>query len=164
MGAGLCVGVPEPHISAFCFFLLCLQLPYHVVRITQSIQLSSSLLNGSHRTTAVAQQARADHYLWLLCACVDIAYACVLCAMGVCVGVCGSADLFVCWHPKFHLSFLFCLLCMPLAAAAVSCRLYHTVPQALELSTLWQPRYNSSRTASVCGPLPRVCWHLHMRV
>ena len=35
-----------------------------------------------------------------------------------------------------------------LAAAALSCRLYHTVPQALMLSTLWQTRYNGSRTAS----------------
>ena len=31
-------------------------------------------------------------------------------------------------------------------AAAVSC-LFHTVPPALKLSTLWQPRYNSSRIA-----------------
>ena len=43
----------------------------------------------------------------------------------------------------------------PLAvAAAVSCRLHHTVlhanlPQALDLSTSWQPRYNSSHIA-VC--------------
>ena len=36
------------------------------------------------------------------------------------------------------------LLC---SAAAASC-LYHTVPQALKLSTWWQPRYNSSRTSS----------------
>ena len=42
----------------------------------------------------------------------------------------------------------------PLAvAAAVSCRLHHTVPQALKLSTWWQPRYNSSRTARLCAPL-----------
>ena len=37
--------------------------------------------------------------------------------------------------------------CFLIAAAAASCRLYHTVPQALKLSTLWQPRYNSSRIA-----------------
>ena len=66
----------------------------------------------------------------------------------------------MCWHPILQLSFLFGLLCLLLAAAAaVSCRLYHTVPQALELSTLWQPRYNSSRTESLCGLLLRVCWH-----
>ena len=43
--------------------------------------------------------------------------------------------------------------CFLIAAAAASCRLYHTVPQALKLSTLWQSRYISSRTASLCGPL-----------
>ena len=42
------------------------------------------------------------------------------------------------------------------AAAAKPRRRYHTVPQALELSTLWQPRY-SSRKASLCGPLLYVC-------
>ena len=79
--------------------------------------------------------------------------------MGVRVDLCGSVDLFVCWHLTFQLSFSFCLLCLLLAAAAVACRLYHTVPQTFELSTLWQPRYNSSRTASLCGPIICLCWH-----
>ena len=43
-----------------------------------------------------------------------------------------------------------------LAAAAVSC-LYHTVPQAPKLSILWQPRYSSSRTASLCGSRLSMC-------
>ena len=34
------------------------------------------------------------------------------------------------------------------SVVAVSC-LYHTVPQALKLSTWWQPRCNSSRTSSL---------------
>ena len=42
------------------------------------------------------------------------------------------------WKPT---SFYFC------SAAALSC-LYHTLPQALKLSTWWQPRCNSSRTSS----------------
>ena len=50
-----------------------------------------------------------------------------------------------------HIS-AFRLLCLLLAAAAaaaaVSCRLYHAVPQALDLFTLWQPRYNSTRTVN----------------
>ena len=51
-----------------------------------------------------------------------------------------------------HISaFCFSLLSL-LAAATVSC-LYHTVPEALKLSTLWEPRYSSSRKASLCGPL-----------
>ena len=69
----------------------------------------------------------------------------------------------MCWHATFQLSFLFYSLCPLLAAAAaVSCRLYHTVPQALELSTLWQPRYNSSRKASLCRPLLTTCIDLAM--
>ena len=99
--------------------------------------------------------------LLTMCADKNIAHACVLCLMGVCVGVCGSVDSFVSWHSKFQLSFFYlvCSVCLLLAAAAVSCRLYHTVPQALELSTLWHPRHDSSRTASLCGPLLWVCWH-----
>ena len=50
-------------------------------------------------------------------------------------------------HIGVCLFFLFCLL---LAAAAISCCLYHPVPYALELSTLWQPRYNGSRAQQVC--------------
>ena len=61
-----------------------------------------------------------------------------------CVVAFGSASWCV-GTPHFSLLFVFPLLA---AAAAVACRLYHTVPRALKLSTWWQPRYNSSRTAS----------------
>ena len=72
-----------------------------------------------------------------------------------CVQVCA---FFCAQEPTFVLaSFFFCLLCFT-AVAAVSCRLYGTVPQALKLSTMWRPRYISSRTASLCGPLVCVCW------
>ena len=159
-----CAGTLEPHIFVFLLYLLLLLLlllpPYHVC-ITPSLKLSTlwQPRYNSHTATLCGP-------LLTMCADKNIAHACVLCLMGVCVGVCGSVDSFVSWHSKFQLSFFYlvCSVCLLLAAAAVSCRLYHTVPQALELSTLWQPRYNSSRTASVCGPLPRVCWHLHMRV
>ena len=40
-----------------------------------------------------------------------------------------------------------CVIFAFCSAAAASC-LHHTVPQALTLSTLWQPRHNSSRTSS----------------
>ena len=45
-----------------------------------------------------------------------------------------------------NLTFLIVWLC-DLLLVYISC-LYHTVPQALKLSTLWQPRCNSSRTSS----------------
>ena len=55
--AGLCICVLEPHISAFVFLLcLLLLLLYHVC-ITPSLKLASSLLCGSHGTTAVAHEA-----------------------------------------------------------------------------------------------------------
>ena len=84
----------------------------------------------------------------------------MLCALwlGVCVGVRGPVDISMCWHTKFF-SFFLCLLCLLLvanAAAAVSC-LYHTVSQALELSTLWQQRHSRSRKESLCGPHLCVC-------
>ena len=80
------LGVLEPHISAFCLFLLSLLLPY-LVCITPSPKLSSSLLCGSHGATAVAQQVCGPLLIIPYYACVDVAYACVLCAMGVSVGV-----------------------------------------------------------------------------
>ena len=47
--------VPTPHIGVCLFSLLCLLLlPYLVVCITPCLTLSSSLLCGSHGTTAVA--------------------------------------------------------------------------------------------------------------
>ena len=45
------------------FVLLCLLLlPNHVACITRSVELSSSLRSGSHRTTAVARQVCVDQY------------------------------------------------------------------------------------------------------
>ena len=77
-----------------------------------------------------------------------------------CVQVCAVLCIFVCWHPTFQL-FFFLFFALP--ATAVSCRLYRTVPQGLELSAAWQPRYNTGRTASLRGPHMRVL-ALHMRV
>ena len=79
--------------------------------------------------------ACVDHYY----ACVDIASACAVSA--TCAGLCGSVHL--CAGIP-HFSFL---IFAAHAAAVVSC-LHHTVPQALKLSTLWQPRYKCSRTSS----------------
>ena len=77
-------------------------------------------------------------------------------AMTVCVSVCESEDLLVCWHHTFSVFFstVFDLL-------AVCCgRIVNdTALQAFKLSTLWKPRYNNSHTASSCGPLLCVCWH-----
>ena len=77
-------------------------------------------------------------------------YAFVLCVLHVrvCGDLCAGTPHFsflaahLCAGTPHFSFFFFALL---LVAAAVSC-LYHTVPQALKLSTLWQPRYNSSRT------------------
>ena len=151
----VCVLVCWNPTFQLCFFALSacllLLLPYHV-SIRPSLKLSTSLLCGCRGTTAVAQQK----VVWTAtyCACVEIAYASVLF-----VGVCRSVDSYVCWHPTFQLSFLFCLVSLLVAAAVAVLCLYHTVTQALELSTLWQPRYNSTRTTSLCGPLLCVCWH-----
>ena len=61
----------------------------------------------------------------------------------------------VCWNPTFQPLILFALLST--AVAAVSGRLYHRERRVLMLYTLWQPRYNSSRTESLCGLLLRFC-------
>ena len=64
--------------------------------------------------------------------------------------------------PHFSFASFFALLAA--APAAVLC-LYHTVPQALKRFTLWQARYNSSRTASLCGPLRTMrvlTWHMRV--
>ena len=77
------------------------------------------------------------------------------------VGVCMCAGLCICVvepHVSAFGIFLLCLLlihsfihsfiCLLLLMMCASC-LYHTVPQPLKLSTLWEPRYNSgSRTPS----------------
>ena len=106
-----------------CSLCLLLLLLYHVLCITPSPKLSSSKLCGRHVTTAVAQQDGVDHY-------VRTTHVCDVCALGRCAGVCESVDIFACWRLTVQLSFtLFCLL----AAAAISCCLYHTVPHVLEL-------------------------------
>ena len=130
----------NPTLQPFGIFAL-LAAVGAAVCITQSLKLSSCRLCGRDGTTAVAPQVCVGHYLLCVCA---------MCAiMRVCLGLCASVHLFVCWHPIFN--FLFILFEL-LAAAAVSC-LYHTVPHDLQLSTLWQLRYNSSCTALLRGPL-----------
>ena len=122
--------------------------------------LQSCLLCGSRSTRAVAHQICVDHYY----PCVHIAYACLFCAtirvftlhMRVCsvcamirVRVCRCVRVCVllCLNPTFFLC-----VCSACCCRIMSC-LYHTVPQDLKLSTRCQPRYNSSPTASLCGPL-----------
>ena len=92
---------------------------------------------------------------------------CTVCAMDVCVpliGVCGSVDSnrVLATHISGFFFIWFALLdgcCCCCRTMYVAC-IRHTVPQAFELSTLWQPRYNDSRTASLCGPLFLcMCWH-----
>ena len=57
---------------------------------------------------------------------------------------CSRVSGFICvLAPHISAFFMICLLLLPAYHF-----LYHTVPQALELSKLWKPRYNSSRTAS----------------
>ena len=149
MRAGLCICVLEPHISDWCFLLcllllLLLLLPYHVVWIIPFLKLSSRQTRyNSSRPASLCRPL-------LLHARVDIAYACVLCVLCTCTSVQVCTGVCICVLEAFR----FCSLCF--AAAAASCP-YHTVPQALNLSTTWQPRYSSSRTASLCGPPLCVC-------
>ena len=67
---------------------------------------------------------------------------------GLCIGVLES-----------HISAFFFFRAVLAAAAAVSCRRCHAGRQAHKPFTLWRPRQNSSRSASLCGPLLCVCWH-----
>ena len=114
----------------------------------------SSLPWGSHSTPAVSHQVCVDHYS----ACVDIAYACLCCVCAmICVRVCRCVQVCRCvldpqryFIPGIYvyiLEYIFCsdLLLLP----------YHVVciTPCLSNSTMWQPRYNGSRTASLCGPL-----------
>ena len=87
-----CAGTPHFSFLLFLLCLLLLLLPYRV-SITPFRKLSIALLCGTHGTTAVAQQVCVVHYLLTMRV---LTYECVLCSMGVCVGVCGSVDLFVC--------------------------------------------------------------------
>ena len=76
--------------SFFVWSALLLLLPYHVC-VTPCLKLSSSLLSGSHGTTADEQQVSIDHYY----ACVNVAYnlcilrvRCVCNATHVCIVAC----------------------------------------------------------------------------
>ena len=79
----LCWNLPLISASFFLFALLTvLLLPYHAACITPRLKLSSSLLCGSHGTTAVAQQSLCGP---LLCLCVchdtckcDMCYCCCI--------------------------------------------------------------------------------------
>ena len=118
----------KSHISAF---------------FAPSIDTVTTLASSFPRFDSHGHYAYVHHYY----ACADIVYACVscvFCVFCVCVlrvRVCGSVHL--CAGIP-HFSFL---IFAAHAAAVVSC-LHHTVPQALKLSTLWQPRYKCSRTSS----------------
>ena len=86
---------------------------------------------------------------------------CSVCAMGVCVGVCGSVDLLVCWHagtPRFNILFYFLYsACCCCCCSIMSC----ITPRFKLSSSLPCGCYgaNSSRTARSCGPLLCLCWH-----
>ena len=77
------------------------------------------------------------------CVCYDTVHVRVTRCVRVCV--------YVFFNPT--LKVLFCFVAVLAAGGAVWCGLYPTVPPALKLSTLWQTRYNSSRTARLCEPL-----------
>ena len=76
----------------------------------------------------------------------------------------------LCWNLTFQLFVFFALL---LAAAGYSCGHYYYAcvdhryaclvmmyaRMRCVCSVYVQPRYNSNRTASLCGPLVCVCWH-----
>ena len=148
----LCAGTPHVYFR-FVTFLVCssfllLPLPYHVC-ITPCLKFSRSLLCGSHGTT-VAQHVCVYHYL--LCVCWHS--ICVCC---VCYDMCACVGVRICvLEPTFKYFRFVAFLVSSLFTAAATVSLYHTVPQVLELSTLWQSRFNS-RTASLCGPPPCVC-------
>ena len=71
--------------------------------------------------------------------------------MRVRVSRCERACVLVYWNLTFQPSVFFAVICGNAAAAPF--RLYHTVPQLLKIPTLWEPRYNGSRTACLCEPL-----------
>ena len=129
----------------FCFALLACAAAvscrlYHTVPQARKLSAWWQPRYNSSRTASL--------YHYLLCVCCHS-----ICVCAVCAGL-----TYICvLAPHIRFSFLFCLLCLLLAAAAIPCRLYHIVSQALELSTLWQPRYKRSRTASLCGPRRCVC-------
>ena len=114
------------HPPAFFVFLLSLLLLLYHLCNTPSLKLVSSLRCGSDGTTTVAQQVCGDQYLLPM-----RVLTCAMGAIGVCVGVCSSVDLSVCWQPTYQLSFLYnlsgCwLLLLP----------YHVVCTTLRLKLL----------------------------
>ena len=147
--ASLCICVLEPHISAFCFFCsVCSCCCCFCCRI----------MSVSHRPSSSQALDFVADTIQHKCLCSTTYHACVdIYHMRVfrvcydtyaCVGVCRSVHLRAwCWN----------LTLFAAAAAAVPCRLNHTVPQALKLSTMWQPRYSRSLTASFV-------WTTSMRV
>ena len=145
----------NPHFSFFFFALVAADVSclHHPDR--QALKLST-LWQPRYNSSFTASLCR-PLLIVVYYACADIAdmrvltehmRVCAVCAMDVCgLGVCGSVYLFVCCN-QAHARFFFILFALLAAAAAASCRLYHNVLQAFKFSTL-QPRYNSSRTASV---------------
>ena len=116
-------------------------------RIMSSVSHRPSSSQAFYFVADTVQQQSHSKFVWITThyACVDIVYECVLRAC-TCVQVCAL----VCWNPTFQLLvFILLRLC---CCCRIMSRLYHTVPLALKLSTLWQIRYNSNRTASLCGP------------
>ena len=120
----------------------------------------STTVQALYLVAATVQEQSHIEFVWASYkACVDIAYACLLCAMiRVRVCKCVRVCVLVCWNPKFHLFVRFALL----VAAAVSCRLYHTVPQALKLSILWQQQQSHKKfawttTCHACVDIAHAC-------
>ena len=121
-----------------CFALL-LQKLYFVA--AQAVQQQSHIKFAWTTTT--------DMRVWTLHICV--------CAVCVLYYVCVSVDAYVCWNPTLQL--LVSLLCLLLLPYVVF------ITPSLKLSTLWQTRYNSSRTASLCGPrltMRLLTWHMRV--
>ena len=106
---------------------------------------AQDLLCGSH---GIQQQSQIK-FVW------TTMRVCAVCAM-IRVRVYVRAGLCICMLESHTSAFWY--ICS--ACCCWCCRLHHAVPQALELSTLWQRWYNSSRTASLCGALltMRVCY------
>ena len=106
-------------------------------RATLASSFSCSCSDGHHF-------ACVDHYCCSVCGhC--LAYVC--CARATC-STCGCVGVRVCafvhWTPHFGFLIIFALL-----AAAAAVRIMSATPSLkLKLFTLWQPRYNSSRTSS----------------
>ena len=83
-----------------------------------------------------------------------------VCRYRMYVEVCAS----MCWHP-ISISVIVLFVCFAfLLLPPYHVAFYHTVPQALKLPTLWQPRYSSSRTASFVWTTSMRVLTLHTRV